>query len=151
MANETDTEFAGLRHQCDDPECHVNGFVATLARTLPEGCRCGHGPEAHDNEADPPLCLIHGDNTHCDYADDEEIAADRWDEGWHAAVIALVPPTLGESGRLLFVLDHMPEGNPYREGLARAENYRDKMTAALRLSEPDAAKIAAALDPEARP
>ena len=44
---------------------------------------------------------------------DEEIEADRWDEGWNAAVIALCPhedPKL----RLLWVIEHMPKDNPYR-------------------------------------
>lgn len=28
-------EFGGLTHRCDDPDCHVAGFVATLKRNAP--------------------------------------------------------------------------------------------------------------------
>lgn len=78
-------------------------------------CTCGHGAELHDAEADPFLCMVCGDNARCDCADPEEIAADRWDEGWNAAVIALCPHEAGDPRRLLWVvIDHPPNGNPYR-------------------------------------
>lgn len=85
-------------------------------------CRCGHSAEEHDTENGTPLCRVHGDNTHCDYADDEEIAADRWDEGWIAAVGALSTQHIEEHDRrLLWILEHMPKGNPYRENDQRME------------------------------
>lgn len=81
----------------------------------PAMCACGHGLHVHDAEGDPCLCEVCGDNTRCDYAEPETIAADRWDEGWHAAVIALCPHKPGDPERLLWaVMDHPPKGNPYR-------------------------------------
>jgi hypothetical protein len=92
---------------------------APLTTPTPESgtggaCTCGHGPELHDAEADPVLCLVCGDNTRCNYADAEAIAADRWDEGWNAAVVALCPLPAGDPGRLLWVIDRPPSDNPYR-------------------------------------
>jgi hypothetical protein len=37
--NETKTTFQGLTHECDDPDCHVPGFVATLGRKDGESSR----------------------------------------------------------------------------------------------------------------
>lgn len=50
-------------------------------------CACGHWPHQHDPEASPPLCMVCGDNTRCDYATPGEIAADRWEEGHAQGVI----------------------------------------------------------------
>lgn len=87
------------------------------ARALEEAadtCTCGHEPHQHDPEAVPSLCMVCGDNTRCNYADPEEIAADRWDEGYIAAVSDLTPPHLVPNERLLWSLEHMPRDNPYR-------------------------------------
>lgn len=32
-----DNEFAGLTHECDDPNCHVYGFIDTLKHHSPSG------------------------------------------------------------------------------------------------------------------
>jgi hypothetical protein len=77
-------------------------------------CACGHGLHLHDDKADPYLCEICGDNTRCDYADLEAISADRWDEGWIAAMGAINPVPAGATERILWAIDHMPNGNPYR-------------------------------------
>lgn len=84
-------------------------------------CACSHWPHQHDPEAAPFACMVCGDNTRCDYASPEEIAADRWDEGWHAAVLALNPYPGGDGRRLLWAVDHMPEDNPYRATSAAPE------------------------------
>lgn len=78
-------------------------------------CRCGHAPEQHDADSDPVMCTVCGDNTSCDYADDEEIAADRWDEGYIGAMSDMCPPDLDQAERLLWAITHMPKNNPYRE------------------------------------
>lgn len=40
-----DNEFAGLTHECDDPDCHVYGFIDTLKHHSPSrgnGENVGH-------------------------------------------------------------------------------------------------------------
>lgn len=44
-------------------------------------------------------------------------------------------------------LDHMPEGNPYREGVAMAEHYRDKISAERPLTAADEVAIGDLLSP----
>jgi len=98
----------------------VSGYTTDYDAGYPYACRCGHGPEQHGEQSDTPLCFAHGDNTHCNYADDEEIAADRWDEGWIAAVAVLCPAGLNGDERMLWMLANMPQDNPYRPDAARS-------------------------------
>lgn len=117
------TEAAGLTcpSECmfaNHPGREHEEWVAQLeadGEAQPAMCACGHGLHLHDPEGSPYLCLVCGDNARCDYADPKEIAADRWDEGWHAAVISLCPIQAPDERRLLWALNHMPSGNPYRE------------------------------------
>lgn len=80
---------------------------------LTDPCTCGHALSLHKEE-ETYACTVCGDNTRCNYADPEEISADRWEEGWIAAVMALCPPKLSAGARILWTLERMPEGNPYR-------------------------------------
>jgi hypothetical protein len=101
-----------------------DGDVYRAVDALPaDGCACGHGAELHAAEANPFMCMVCGDNTRCDYDEPEVIAADRWDEGWSAAVIALCPypPSESNSRRLLWAMEHMPQDNPYRADDEMAE------------------------------
>lgn len=100
-------------------EADLEGWMRATNYAIAQGmCTCGHWPHQHDPEADPFLCMVCGDNTRCNYADAEAVAADRWDEGYLSAVTDCCPDRLVGPERVLWSLAHMPKGNPYREASA---------------------------------
>lgn len=87
----------------------------------PEHCTCGHDAHLHDAEADPVLCTVCGDNTRCNYASPEEIAADRWEEGHSQGVIDYMrryDSGLTPGERMLRAVEMVDPWayNPYRTG-----------------------------------
>ena len=107
---------------CPCVAAEVSRSLEDAGEADPAMCACGHGLHLHDPEVAPCLCVVCGDNTRCDYADPETIAADRWDEGYIAAVGHLTPPALSGAERVVWALQHMPKENPYRpEALGAGE------------------------------
>lgn len=60
----TEVTYEGLTHTCDDPECHVPGFVLTLRYNAGEATECGVTPwvaPAVENACQHPYWTEEGD------------------------------------------------------------------------------------------